>query len=135
MPMIRRQVSIAASPRTVWSALTTNEGLCRWLADSARVDARAGGRLTLAPRKGDEITGLFHAFRPTSKVEVTWDKRGESPWSGTFLSFLVGRDRGETVLNLQHDGPAMEDEAARHALDEFWRERLADLRDQLEAGA
>lgn len=133
MPMIRRQVSVSASPRAVWAALTTPEGLARWLSDAARVDGRAGGRIVLTPKGGGEESGLFHSFRPTAKVEINWDKRGEGPWKGSFLSFLVGRDGGETVVNVQHDGPAMDDSAARTALDEFWRARLNALRDQIEA--
>lgn len=132
MPMIRRQVSIAASPRTVWAALTTPEGLARWLAEASRIDGREGGRIVISLPEGEE-TGLFHSFRPTAKVEVSWDKRGEGPWKGSFLSFLVGRHGKETVLNLQHDGPAMDDVAQRAAMDDFWRARLAKLRDQIEA--
>lgn len=133
MSMIRRQVSIATSPRTLWAELTTPEGLARWLASSARVDGRPGGRVFLTLQDGGEESGFYHSFRPASKIEINWEKRGEGPWKGSFLSFLLVRAGKETVLNVQHDGPAMTDAPHRAALDEFWRARLLALRDELEA--
>ena len=47
MPAIRRHVHIACPPRAVWRALTTADGLEKWLADEARVDGRKGGRVVL----------------------------------------------------------------------------------------
>jgi uncharacterized protein YndB with AHSA1/START domain len=135
MPMIRRQISIDSPPRSVWSALSTTEGLQGWLASAARVDARQGGRVVVTLRDGGEEVGLLHAYRPTSKMEIHWDKRGEGPWKGSFLSFLVGRTGKETIVNVQHDGPAMEDPTHRAALDDYWRRRLTELRDRIEAEA
>ena len=53
MSMIRRQVSVATSPRAVWAALTTPEGLNRWLGSSARVDGLPGGRIVLGLEGGE----------------------------------------------------------------------------------
>ena len=43
MAAIRRHVYIANGARAVWRALTTAEGLEKWLAEEARVDGRKGG--------------------------------------------------------------------------------------------
>lgn len=130
MPMIRRQVSIEASPRAAWNAFTRPEGLQAWIASSARVDGRQGGRVQLGMADGTEHGGYFHGFRPTSRLEVRWDR---GPWKGAFTSVAIARDGAETVVNLQHDGPGMDDEATRAPLDEFWRKVLLGLRDKLEA--
>lgn len=133
MPMIRRQISIAAPPRTVWNALVSAEALARWLGEVPRLDAREGGRVDLTPRGVAPVSGLFHTFRPTAKAEISFDKKGESPWKGTFLSFLVSRDGRETSLNVQHDGALFDEPAARAEVDEFWRQALQRLRDGVEA--
>jgi uncharacterized protein YndB with AHSA1/START domain len=135
MSTIRRQISIEATPRAVWNALTTPDGLARWLGTDARVDARPGGRFVLkVDHEGAwvEEAGLLHVCRPTARLEITWDKHSSGPWKGTLTQFQVARDGAETVLNLQHIGSALEDEALRSGLDERWRRALSTLRDQLE---
>lgn len=135
MSTIRRQISIAATPRAVWNALTTPEGLAGWLGTDARVDSRAGGRFVLkveADGARVEEAGILHVFRPTAKLEVTWDKHSQGPWKGTLTQFQVVRDAGETVLNVQHIGSQLEDEALRAQLDERWKRALQTLRDGLE---
>jgi uncharacterized protein YndB with AHSA1/START domain len=137
MSMIRRQISIAATPRTVWNALTTAEGL-GWLGAEARVDARAGGRITLKVKSaGDPVeeTGIFHVFRPTAKLEITWDKFSKGPWKSMLTQVQVVRDRGETVVNVQHIGDALEDAAVRDGIDATWKRALMKLRDSLEETA
>lgn len=138
MSTIRRQVNIATSPRTVWNALTTAEGLSRWLVSEARVDPRQGGRMVLKLRADDgaptEEAGFLHVWRPTAKLEVNWDKASPGPWRGTFTQFHVAKDGPETILHVNHAGPAFEDEEARLRVDGFWRKALTALRDQLEAG-
>lgn len=132
--MIRRQISIAATPRTVWNALTTPEGL-GWLGADARVDARPGGRITLKVTAGAEPveeTGIFHVFRPTAKLEVTWDKFSKGPWKSMLTQVQVVRDGSETVLNVQHIGDALTDAAVREEIDAGWKRALLKLRDSLE---
>lgn len=128
--MIRRQVSIEAAPRSAWNAFTSVEGLQLWIASTARVDGRQGGRVSLTLADATEHGGYFHGFRPTSRLEVRWDR---GPWKGAFTNVAIARDGGETVVNVQHDGPGLDDEAARAPIDEFWRRVLTALRDRLEA--
>lgn len=136
MPSIRRQVTIEAAPRAVWSALTTGEGLAGWLCDEARVDARAGGRvvLKLEDDAGNPVeqTGVLLTCRPTSKLEISWDKASSGPWKGTTTTFSVARDGEETVVNLLHAGSLLDDEPTRAQVDTDWRRSLTALRDHLE---
>lgn len=137
MPAIRRQINIAASPRTVWRALTTAEGLCSWWADDARVDAREGGRIVLQSEDDDgnpvEERGIFHELRPIRKIEIAWDSSSPAPTKGTRITFQVARDGDETLVNLVHSGGGpLDDEEQREALDKTWRQALLALRDALE---
>ena len=58
------QDTLAATPRAIWNALTTAEGVESWWVDEARLDARPGGRIVLMSEGDDgeplEERGLFH---------------------------------------------------------------------------
>lgn len=139
MSSIRRQINITASPRAVWSALTTAEGWQGWYADEARVDARVGGRIILISDYDEEgrpieEVGLFHTFRPTSRLEIRWDSRSQASSRGGRLSFNIARDGGETRVALVHaGGEALEDEESRAELEKTWRQAFQSLRDYLES--
>lgn len=137
MSTIRRQISIAATPRAVWNALTTPEGLASWLGSEARVDPRQGGRIVMKVGANGgtvEEAGLLHVFRPTAKLEITWDKYSAGPWKNTLTQFQVARDGKETILNVQHIGAPLEDETLRQTVDTAWKKALLVLRDGLEQG-
>jgi uncharacterized protein YndB with AHSA1/START domain len=136
MSSIRRQVTIDAAPRAIWGALTTGDGLAGWLCDEARVDARTGGRVVLKMEADDgspiEQTGVLLTCRPTSKLEIAWDKASQGPWKGTTTTFSVARDGEESVVNLVHAGSLLENADTRTRLDTDWRRALTALRDTLE---
>lgn len=136
MPAIRRQLNIAAAPRSVWNAFTTAEGWESWYADAARVDAREGGRVVLTTEDDEgaalEEAGIFHQLKPTSRLEIAFDTVGRSPLKGCRLSVQIARDGEETRVALVLAGASTEDEAARAALDATWRRSLTALRDALE---
>jgi uncharacterized protein YndB with AHSA1/START domain len=137
MPTIRRQISIATTPRGVWNALVTPAGLQLWLADDARVDARQGGRVSLAVRADggrNEEQGFLHVWRPTAKLEIGWDARSPGPFKGTFTQFSVARDGSETVLNVVHEGPSLDEPSLHASVDALWKRALLALRDGLEGG-
>ena len=131
MATIRKQINIDASPRTLWKALTTPEGLAPWLGTEARVDGREGGRYCLKVADQEEV-GLIHEFRPTGRLEVMWDKHGGA-WKGSRVLFQVARDGAETVIHVQHISSSFDEEAARIPVDLFWKGALQKLRDSLES--
>lgn len=138
MAAIRRQINISASPRTVWRALTTSEGLASWYADTARVDPRQGGKVVLQSEDDEgnpvEERGSFLELRPVRKIEIKWDNTSAAATAGTRVEFQVARDGDETRVILVHSGQAaLEDEAGREALDRMWRQALNALRDSLES--
>jgi uncharacterized protein YndB with AHSA1/START domain len=137
MSSIRHQVNIAASPRTVWAALTTAEGLASWWVDSARIDPRPGGRVVLTS-EGDDGTpveewGILHDIRPTRRVEIAWDTNSPGPTKGTRVEWTIARDGDETRVSLVHSGGGvLEDEEARSRLEKEWKGAFESLRDALE---
>jgi len=138
MSAIRRHVHIAASPRAVWTAVTTGEGLASWWVDEARVDPRPGGRVVVSwtdeSGAAVEAWGMFHTFRPTSQAEISFDRVGQSPLRGCRLSFQVARDGEETRLSvLLAGGEILEDAASREAMDQSWRRDLKALQSLLDA--
>lgn len=137
MPSVRRHVFIASPPRTVWAAITTGDGLAKWLASEARFDGRKGGRvvLTLANAEGEpyQLAGIVHRWRPTSQLEIKWDRAGDADFSSTRVQFQVARDGDETRLSVVHSGTALDDEAAQQRVDLGWRAAFAVLQSQLDA--
>lgn len=137
MPSIRRHVNIATTPRLVWNALTTAEGLTRWLVDEARVDGRMGGRVlwTHEGAEGEPVHGYgtIHKWRPTATLEITWDKGGGFPLQGCRTVFQVARDGDETRLAVVISGPSLDDEALRTIIDKEWGRDLKTIQEQLDA--
>ena len=138
MAAIRRQIMIATNPRAVWNHLTSAEGWTQWYADDARLDARKGGRVVLTIEDGEgepvEEVGTFHTFRPTSRLEISWDRVSPAVTKGTRLTFSIARDGEETRVGLVHSGAGvLDDEDARAELDKTWRQALSSLRDSLES--
>ena len=128
MSSIRRHVFIASNPRTVWNALTTVDGVEKWLTDEARIDGREGGRVVFTGEDAEgeplEERGVILVWRPTSHFEIAWDSIGSGPTKNTNLAFQVARDGKETRLSLVHSGSALEDDALRAWLDEEWKGRF-----------
>lgn len=140
MPAIRRQINIATAPRTVWRALTTPEGLGGWWATAgdaeARVEPREGGRIVFSTGEGEaatEVRGIIHTWRPTSHLELAFDKVGTNELRGSITAFKLARDGSETRLTLNHSGgEALDDEARRSALDKAWDRALNALQAKLD---
>jgi uncharacterized protein YndB with AHSA1/START domain len=139
MPAIRRHILIATSTRAVWNAISTPEGLCRWLVAEARLEPRSGGRVVLARIGADglreEARGMVHKWRPTSHLEIAFDRLGDHPSRGSLVAFQVARDGDETRLSVvQSGGEQLEDEAAAASLDDRWRKDLERLQAALDEG-
>ncbi len=135
MATVRRQIIIDASTRTIWAALTTPDGLKSWLADDATVNLSAAGRIGIT-LEGDEgpITesGRFHTVRPTSKLEIHFEKHSPGPWKDTALEYTIAREGKQSVVSLVHSGATLDDPAVFKDVDDSWRRALVALRDGLE---
>jgi uncharacterized protein YndB with AHSA1/START domain len=138
MATVRQQITIEASSRAVWNAITTEEGVRRWWSDEVRLDPREGGRVVIAlPEVEGErpsARGIFLQVTPTRAVEITWDG---GAWKGGRLQFQVGRGEGETKLHVVHTTPddPERDPIEDAKLDRFWKDALKRLREALEPAA
>ena len=137
MPAIRRHVLIACTPRAAWRALTTSDGLEKWLADDARIDGRKGGRVVLTgtdlDSESDEVRGMVHEWRPTAKFEIAWDSVGKGETRSSRVAFQVARDGDETRVSLVHSGgDALEEEERRDRMDAAWKTALETLQSLLD---
>lgn len=137
MPSIRQQINIAAPTRVIWNLLTTAEGWTQWWAEEARLEPRSGGRIVLTIEGDDgepvEERGVFHALRPTRKLEIAWDATSPAKTRGTRLQFTISRDGDEARLALIHSGGGiLDDEEERASLEREWRSALRALRSHLE---
>jgi uncharacterized protein YndB with AHSA1/START domain len=137
MPAVRQQINIAVPVRTVWKALTTEEGVTSWWVDGARVDARPGGRIVLHSEGDDgeavEERGMFHEVLPTRRIEIAWDGNSPAPTKGSRVEFSVARDGTETRVSVVHSGTMFDTDQIRSAADKTWKQALHALRDYLEA--
>ena len=138
MPAIRRHIHIATAPRAVWNALTTPEGLTKWLADEVRIEPRQGGRVVLTRTGPDgekiEARGLIHKWRPISHFEIAFERLGAYAGRGTHLAFQLTQDGTEARLSLQQSGgEALEDPVQWKVMDDEWRAALGNLQARLDA--
>ena len=75
---------------------------------------------------------MFHALRPTRKLEIAWDRIGQGPWAGTRLVVQLARDGNETRVAVIHSGFPDDDEERFSEQDAEWRRSLKALRSTLE---
>lgn len=137
MPAVRQQINVAASPRAVWRAFTTADGLTSWWVDEARVEARTGGRVVLVSEDDDgepmEERGVILEYRPTRKLEIAWDNVGKAPTKGSRVQVQLARAGDETRVVVVHSGgAALEDPEHHEQLSKSWRSALRALRGALE---
>jgi uncharacterized protein YndB with AHSA1/START domain len=78
--------------------------------------------------------GTILKWRPTSHLEIKWDRSNKGSAAGSRLSFQLARDGDETRLSLIHGGAdVFDDEEQRAVLDKEWRQALASLQSNLDA--
>ena len=71
--ILRFERLIARPAAVVWEALTTPEGLARWMQSDAQVEPRQGGRFHLAFHGGEHVMdGEVTCWAPPSVLEYTW---------------------------------------------------------------
>src|SRR3712207_9128929 len=69
---IRREMTIAASPETVWECLVDPEKATRWMGQSADFDPRPGGQYRVEVIPGEVALGEFVELDPPRRLVWTW---------------------------------------------------------------
>jgi len=125
MPDILHRVGIKSTPKKVFEALTTINGLSHWWIVNTRGKAKQGGKI------------LF-GFADMRVVELKTDKlvkwkcvRGPKEWVGTDLTFQLRGEKDQTVVLFTHANWKKPVEFMYHCSTK-WATFLLSLKDWLE---
>jgi uncharacterized protein YndB with AHSA1/START domain len=116
---IEREITIAASPETVWQFLVDPDKATRWMGQDASFDPRPGGRYRVQVIPGNTAVGEFVELDPPRRLVHTWgwEPGGLSsvaPGSTTVEIELFPDGEGTTV-RFSHRGLPSGEAAQSHA--------------------
>lgn len=92
-------VEIAAEPGAVFDLFSTEEGLCRWMADEAAVDLRPGGAWRWVHENGSACSGKYVEIDPPSRLSFTYGWEG-----GDFADVAPGSTRVDVTFEAVEGG-------------------------------
>jgi len=112
--LVDRRMFIDAPPAHVYALLTDAQLLVRWMAPTARIDARVGGEITWTHESGDTVAGRFVELVADRRVVFTygWDRADVGiPPGSTTVEIDLRPHNGGTEVRLVHRGllPPMAD--------------------------
>jgi len=127
---INHQVGIKASPKKIYEALTTNEGLSKWWTN----DTSGAGDI------GSVIEFRFNGGGPDFQVSelilnetVKWKHSGSTPeaWVGTEITFNLRVDNEQTFVRFTHSNWKISSDFMAHCSTK-WAVFLISLKSALE---
>ena len=129
---VERELTIAASPETVWEFLVDPDKAVRWMGEAASFEPRPGGLYRLGVIPGHTATGAFVELDPPHRLVFTWGwEPGEEganpvpPGSSTIEIELAPEGDGTRIRFVHRDLPSTE-AAGSHAHGwDHYLERLA----------
>ena len=107
MAELVREITIDASPETIWAFLTEPDKHTQWMGTSAELDPRPGGvyRVLVAGQNGS--AGQYVEVQPFEKVVFTfgWDQEGHGiPPGSTTVEITLHPEGEKTRVRLVHRG-------------------------------
>ncbi|HKJ53784.1 MAG TPA: SRPBCC domain-containing protein [Gammaproteobacteria bacterium] len=113
MAEIRHRVGINGSADAIYRLLTTDEGLSKWWTTDTRGAGEPGAVIHF--RFGDEGP-RFEVVELVAERLVRWQHRGSLPeaWMGTGISFELGAEETQTIVNFRHYNWRLADEFLGH---------------------
>src|SRR6266487_5597324 len=75
---VERELTIAASPETIWQFLVDPDKATRWMGQAASFDARPGGLYRIEVIPGHTARGEFVELDPPHRLVYTWGWENES---------------------------------------------------------
>jgi uncharacterized protein YndB with AHSA1/START domain len=133
MPDILHRVGVkCSSPKAVYEAITTCEGLSAWWTDATRGDGKVGGVLQF--RFGDRGGFDMRIVDLVPSARVLWQVvGGPEEWLGTTVSFELRQDGDYTILLFKHQGWKEPVEFMHHCSTK-WGVFLMSLKSLIETG-
>jgi uncharacterized protein YndB with AHSA1/START domain len=99
-----RSVVLAADREAVWQAISSDDGLAGWLAESATVDVRPGGEGTVRFAGGHVRRVLVDAVEDGESIAFRWSP-GTMPDAETRVELrLEDEDDGTTRITVVESG-------------------------------
>jgi uncharacterized protein YndB with AHSA1/START domain len=136
---ITRTVALAHPPATVWTALTTAEGLGTWFGNDATIDLRPGGSARVTWAGGERADLRVERVEEPTVFGFTWHINGlpDDDPRRTYVEFTLQPDGAGTRLTVVESGFAqLPDDAHGKAYDgntEGWAAELGELVAYLDA--
>jgi uncharacterized protein YndB with AHSA1/START domain len=128
---ILHRVGIKASPKEVFEALATRDGLASWWATDTQGDATVGGELRFR-FDGGGIDMKVLDLQPPERV--LWEATGgPAEWIGTHVSFEITPDNEYTIVLFKHEGWREPVEFMHHCSTK-WGVFMMSLKSLLETG-
>ena len=137
---IERTVEISHPPETVWTAITTADGLSSWFGDDASIDLRPGGTARMTWKDGPVANMRVERVEEPTVFGFTWQIYGlpaDDP-RRTYVEFTLEPNGPGTRLTVVESGFAqLPDDAFNEAYDgntKGWASELGELVSYLDAG-
>ena len=133
MPAIVKELIIAASPQSLFAALTKPNEIVRWWSDEAQVEPEVGslGEFRFRPPAG---VLRFEVAELITDEKVYWiSKQGPPQWAGTNVTWRLTPVQNGTKLVFTHDGFVQIDEAYEQTR-KNWEYFLNSLKSYIETG-
>jgi uncharacterized protein YndB with AHSA1/START domain len=121
-----------SSPREVYDALTTTEGLARWWTDDTRGSGEPGGVLEF---RFPPVGGFdMEVVEARADEKVSWRVvDGPEEWVGTTIDWDLRQDGDWTIVNFAHQGWREPVEFMHHCSTK-WATFLLSLKSLVETG-
>jgi len=119
-----RDVTIQASPETVFRFFTDNERWSKWWGAGSTIDPRPGGAIYIRHPNGVENSGEVLEIAPPQSISFTFGYPSGKPYppEASYVTITLAPAGAATRLSLHHD---LADEATRDAMVQGWRFQLS----------
>ena len=135
MSAIVQERTIAATPESVFNALTQQDEIVRWWANEARVKPEVGSLAEFRFGEWGDSVLRFEVAELDAGKKVHWIHRLSpmAQWAGTSVTWHLTPVHNGTKLVFTHDGFAQVDEVYERTRGN-WEYFLASLKSYLETG-
>ena len=138
---IERTLELDHPPATVWTALTTSDGLSAWFGQQAAIELRPGGSASMKFGSGHVAHMRVERVEEPTVFGFTWHIYGlpEDDPRRTYVEFTLQSAGAGTRLTVVESGFAQLPEdayrTAYHGNTQGWASELGELADYLDAAA